>query len=861
MKKLLFLFFFFMTTLLATAQAPQGFKYQAVARNNINQPYASTSMRVRISILQGMGSGGVVYMETHNITTSDLGILNLNIGRGTPELGTFSEINWGSNAHFIKTDISLDDGFTYTPMGISQLLSVPYALYAEQAGNGGGSDSDNDPNNEIQTLTLSGMQLTLSKGGGTVLLPEGPKGDKGDKGDTGATGPQGLAGVTGATGAQGPKGDKGDKGDTGATGPQGLAGATGTTGAQGPKGDKGDTGPQGLTGATGATGATGPKGDKGDKGDTGPQGLTGATGATGATGPKGDKGDKGDTGATGLQGLAGATGAIGPKGDKGDTGATGLQGLAGATGATGAQGPKGDKGDTGATGPQGLIGATGATGATGPKGDKGDTGATGPQGLTGATGPAGTYTVGSGIQIVGNQISNVGDLSNTNELQTLSLSGNTLGISGGNSVILPVGQVYSAGSGINITGNTINAIDNSATNEIQTASIITTFGEDGNPPEIATHKLQLSGGVSPVVLPITNYWDAFFLLSFPAQVGKIYTEFAVEARKSLTTPELTAENINNDFLTTDEILIGKAAQTRQTHITPDNIHFHTSTNTGLSLYPSYLRFEEIGPSYDHRMNLSKDLLNFVNGAGFSAAKMGANASGWGYLELSPGGGTPAFLYAGMASGPQLLLKTVSASSSNRVSLDISSDNVGRVLTYGANNSPNVAMTTVTGFPNSGYLAVFDAANAIQAGIYVNAANQGIVFGDMKTFRMEHPKDPTKEIWYVSLEGPEAAAYERGTAQMVNGETYVRFSEHFELVANPGTMTVMLTPLSADSKGIAVVEKNAKGFKIKELQGGKGNYSFDWEVKCVRKGYENFQVIKDKNETQPASDKIAASTKQ
>jgi hypothetical protein len=61
------------------------------------------------------------------------------------------------------------------------------------------------------------------------------------------------------------------------------------------------------------------------------------------------------------------------------------------------------------------------------------------------------------------------------------------------------------------------------------------------------------------------------------------------------------------------------------------------------------------------------------------------------------------------------------------------------------------------------------------------------------------------------------------------------------------MTVQLTPLSVASKGLAVVEKTAQGFIVKELMDGKGNYSFDWEVKAIRKGYEDYQVVRQSEE--------------
>ena len=146
-------------------------------------------------------------------------------------------------------------------------------------------------------------------------------------------------------------------------------------------------------------------------------------------------------------------------------------------------------------------------------------------------------------------------------------------------------------------------------------------------------------------------------------------------------------------------------------------------------------------------------------------------------------------------------------------------------------------------------------------MYLNASNAGVLFADVKNFRVPHPNDASKEIWYACIEGPEAAAYERGTAQLINGVATVRFSEHFQSIVNAGSMTVMLTPLSADSKGMAVVEKTAGGFKVKELLSGQGNYAFDWEVKCVRKGHENYQAVraKDSEETRPAGLSNPAST--
>lgn len=179
-------------------------------------------------------------------------------------------------------------------------------------------------------------------------------------------------------------------------------------------------------------------------------------------------------------------------------------------------------------------------------------------------------------------------------------------------------------------------------------------------------------------------------------------------------------------------------------------------------------------------------------------------------------------------------------------------NTGLFTTYGPNGSINTELSALGANVNHGFMGVNDTSGIGQAGMYVDASGDGIIFGDQKNFRIPHPTKEGKEIWYGSLEGPELAAYIRGTADLVNGEVFVSFPEHYELVANPSTMTVVLTPLSANSKGLAVIEKVANGFRIKELSGGTGTYQVDWEVKCVRKGKEGYRPVRDANEVMSLS---------
>jgi uncharacterized protein (TIGR02145 family) len=74
-----------------------------------------------------------VFSETHFAPTDDLGQVNLVIGQGTATTGTFSTINWGTGNYYLG--IELNTGAGYVAMGTTQLLSVPYALYANSSGN------------------------------------------------------------------------------------------------------------------------------------------------------------------------------------------------------------------------------------------------------------------------------------------------------------------------------------------------------------------------------------------------------------------------------------------------------------------------------------------------------------------------------------------------------------------------------------------------------------------------------------------------------------------------------------------------------------------------------------------------------
>jgi len=115
----------------ASAQSPQAFKYQAVVRDAAGEILQNQAVGIRMSIRETTAGGTIVYQETFTETTNGFGLVNLEIGNGTPVIGTFTGIGWGSGSKFLETEIDPAGGSSYVSMGTSQLLSVPFSLHSE----------------------------------------------------------------------------------------------------------------------------------------------------------------------------------------------------------------------------------------------------------------------------------------------------------------------------------------------------------------------------------------------------------------------------------------------------------------------------------------------------------------------------------------------------------------------------------------------------------------------------------------------------------------------------------------------------------------------------------------------------------
>ena len=136
----------------ANAQAPQGIPYQAVARDNAGNLIKNQPISLRFSIHDGSASGAVVYSETHAVTTDALGLFSVNIGGGTSS-ATLADVNWGSGSKYTQVELDVAGGSNYIDMGTTQMMSVPYALYAGSAGS---------------ATTMGSIGSSSSTNGGTI---------------------------------------------------------------------------------------------------------------------------------------------------------------------------------------------------------------------------------------------------------------------------------------------------------------------------------------------------------------------------------------------------------------------------------------------------------------------------------------------------------------------------------------------------------------------------------------------------------------------------------------------------------------------------------------------------------------------
>ncbi|MFM2285005.1 MAG: hypothetical protein RLZZ543_502 [Bacteroidota bacterium] len=169
--------------ILLNAQAPAKFSYQAVIRDNSGVLILNSPISIRISLKQGLSNGTIVYQETQNISTNAQGLISMKIGDGTVISGSITGINWGNGPYVIQSEVDPNAGSNYSITGETQLLSVPYALYAENSGTPGpqgpqgpqGAVGPQGPAGTFPNGTIAG-QLMYWNGSNWVNLDPGTDG-------------------------------------------------------------------------------------------------------------------------------------------------------------------------------------------------------------------------------------------------------------------------------------------------------------------------------------------------------------------------------------------------------------------------------------------------------------------------------------------------------------------------------------------------------------------------------------------------------------------------------------------------------------------------------------------------------------
>ena len=163
---------FLLLTLVVKAQTPpNAFNYSAVARNVAGHPISNTAIGIQITILKTTPSGVSQYSENHFVNTDAFGLFNLVIGAGALQSGSMATIDWSNDNYYLKVAMDATGGTNFLTMGTTQLLSVPYALYAKSAG----SVSSGTGNLVFPTITtnLSGITSNSATFGGEISNANG----------------------------------------------------------------------------------------------------------------------------------------------------------------------------------------------------------------------------------------------------------------------------------------------------------------------------------------------------------------------------------------------------------------------------------------------------------------------------------------------------------------------------------------------------------------------------------------------------------------------------------------------------------------------------------------------------------------
>jgi hypothetical protein len=826
MKKLLIGFICSLFTLTMFAQVPQGINYQTVIRDNTLKPIQGQNVTFRITFTNGVTDA---YVEGQSATTDDLGQVHLALGTGVPITGSFAGINW-ANVSEVQIEFDVDGGTSFQTLGTIELQSVPFAQLAQDVINK--DDADADPTNELQVLSFDTMTniLTISQGN-SVFIPGG--GGSGTLQDISMDTLSGELSITGGSTVNVYDPANLDKDPTNELQDLSMDNSTGD-----------------LTISDGNTVNV-----------YDPSNLD--------KDPTNELQDLAFDTTTNVLTISQGNSVVIPARAAPDQ----LQELV-------MDSTSGE-----------LTISQGNTVNVFNANDQDQDPENELQTLD--------FDVNTGdLTISDRNTVNVYDPSDldkdpTNELQMLVLdtAAGTLTITQGNTVVLPAGSGGGNSPWLRDSLDIFYETGNVGIGRIPTMYDLEVegmvwVGDSVNASRISADGFSsgdAGGTLTKAYLGMNNLGSNLYTGFGQTGEGIMYVRagssdsccvlavVGVNETDETGLMELfgSTNNKRNVFLGSalgcsdcgilelygpdgNPAVIGGASNLTAGYLV--TFGSNNQVNTELSFVPGEPNHGSLSVSNDGgqttgtfsstvfggRMQLANPTGNTRLVAGINDSNaglvLGAGPSGALNFLLTNNGTNPDWGYIGVLNDLNEDVAGMTPAGSGE----------GFVYARGGNGNLNAAMSSVNNNPDAGFVGVFDLNGDTRAGFFIDNG-QGVMFADVKNFRIPHPQDATKEIWYAAIEGDEVGAYTRGVETLENGTRFVAYPDHFAAIIDPNSVTVTLTSHEWDTYGLAVTEKTAAGFTVRELKGGTGNFSFDWEVKAVRTGYEQYAPVREKQQ--------------
>ncbi len=159
------------------AQTQNAFNFQAVIRNDTGELLSNQEIKVLFEILENNPNGEVIFLQESDVTSNKYGLITAEIGNDEIVEGDFSNISWSENSYFIRISVDFEASGNYEEIGVSQLLSVPYAMYAKSSGNSYWEKSEEGIYNSTDNVSIGSNSPSNLL---SISLPE--TGDQKDKG-------------------------------------------------------------------------------------------------------------------------------------------------------------------------------------------------------------------------------------------------------------------------------------------------------------------------------------------------------------------------------------------------------------------------------------------------------------------------------------------------------------------------------------------------------------------------------------------------------------------------------------------------------------------------------------------------------